>query len=59
MQQLDKINSSTWRVGEISVTSLSVLKSLGSWFDSQFKFKTHILTKICNAAFFHTYNIMF
>ena len=50
------MNSSTLRVGEISVTCSSVLKSLGCWIDSQFKFETHI-TKVCNAAFFHIYNI--
>ena len=55
-QQLAKVNSSTLCVGEISVTCSSVLKSLGCWFDSQFKFETHI-TKVCNAAFFHIYNI--
>ena len=31
------MNSSTLRVGEISVTCSSVRKSLGCWFDSQFK----------------------
>ena len=54
--QLAKVNSSTLRAGEISVTCSSVLKSLGCWFDSQFKFETHI-TKVCNAVFFHIYNI--
>ena len=50
------MNSSTLRVGEICVTCSNVLKSLGCWIDSQFKFETHI-TKVCNAAFFHIYNI--
>jgi hypothetical protein len=40
-QQLAKVNSSTLRVSEISVTCSSVLKSLGYWFDSQFKFENH------------------
>ena len=41
-QQLAKENSSSLRVGEISVTCSSVLKSLGCWLtlDSQFKFET-------------------
>ena len=54
--KLAKVNSSTLRVGEISVTGSSVLKCLGCWFDSQFKFETHI-TKVSNAVFFHIYNI--
>ena len=55
-QQLAKVNSSTLRVGEIFVTCSSVLKGLSCWFDSQFKFETHI-TKVCNAAFFQIFNI--
>ena len=55
-QQLAKVHSRTLRFGEITVTCSSVLKSLGCWFDSQFKFETHI-TKVCKAAFFHRYNI--
>ena len=31
---------------------LKCTKSLGCWFDPQFKFETHI-TNVCNAAFFH------
>ena len=55
-QQLAKMNASTLRVGETSVTCSSVLKTLGCWLDSQFKFETHI-TKVCNAVFFRIYNI--
>ena len=40
-QQLAKVHSRTLRVGEITVTCSSVLKSLGCWFDSQLKFETH------------------
>ncbi len=55
-QQLAKVNASTLRVGETSVTCSSELKTLGCWLDSQFKFETHI-TKVCNATFFRIYNI--
>ena len=41
-QQLVKVNASTLCVGETSVTCTSVLKTLGCWLDSQFKFETHI-----------------
>ena len=53
MQQLAKVNPSTLRVSETSVTCSSVLKTLDCWLDSEFKFET----QVCNAVFFRIYNI--
>ncbi len=38
-KQLANVNASTLRVGETSVTCSIILRSLGCWFDSQFKFR--------------------
>ena len=51
--KLTKVNSSTLRIGEISVTCSSVLRV---WVVGLTQFETHI-TNVCNAAFFHKYNI--
>ena len=55
-QQLAKVNLSTLCVGVAHIILLNEVKNLGCWFDSQMKFDTH-LTKSCNAAFFHLFNI--
>ena len=55
-QQLKKVTFNTLRVGNTQVTSLSQAKNLGSWFDAQMNLNTHV-TKCCQAAFFHLFNI--
>ena len=55
-QQLKKVTFNTLRVGNTQVTSLSQAENLGSWFDAQMNLNTHV-TKCCQAAFFHLFNI--
>ena len=55
-QQLKKVTFNTLRVSHTQVTSLSQAKNLGSWFDAQMNINTHV-TKCCQAAFFHLFNI--
>ena len=40
-QQLAKINLNTIRVGNTYTSSVSQVKNLGCWFDSQMKLDTH------------------
>ena len=55
-QQLAKVNLSILCGGDEHITQSSEVKNLVCWFDSQMKFNTRI-TKSCNAAFFHIFNI--
>ena len=55
-QRFKKVTFNTLRVSNTQVTSLSQAKNLGSWFDTQMNLNTHV-TKCCQAAFFHLFNI--
>ena len=55
-QQLNKINPCYITVGDININPVSSVRNLGSWFDNKLCMSKHI-TKACNAAFFHLYNI--
>ena len=44
------------RVGESTLPLSNEVKNLGCWFDAQLKMDCHI-NKVCEAAFFHLFNI--
>ena len=56
MMRLAKVDINGITVGESVVYTKSVVKNLGSWFDSQLSMSTHI-SKLCSSAFFHLPNI--
>ena len=55
-QQLSKVNVEHLMVGESNVIPVRVVKSLGTWLDSNLSFKEHI-NKTCRTAHFHLNNI--
>ena len=50
-QQLSKVRTDSLMVGDTQVKSVSEARNLGVWFDSNFKFRSHI-NKTCQSAFF-------
>lgn len=54
--QLAKVNIDSLTVGDYTIASSSEVKNLGFWLDNQLKMDKHI-NKICQAAFYHLYNI--
>ena len=55
-QQLAKVSVDSLCIGDEIIKPSSVVRNLGSWFDSQLKMDLHI-NKCCKAAFFHLFNI--
>ena len=55
-QQLAKVSVDSLCIGDEIIKPSSVVKNLGSWFDTQLKMDIHI-NKCCKAAFFHLFNI--
>lgn len=55
-QQLQKVNIESLRVGSTNVSSTSVVRNLGCWFDDQLKMDT-VINNTCKAAYFHIHNI--
>ena len=54
--QLEKINITELRIGQVMVSSVSNARNLGSWFDNNLSIKTAI-NKTCQSAFYHLHNI--
>ena len=55
-QQLAKDNLEGIRVGESVVTSVSIARNLGCWFDASMTMESHV-TKTCGTAFYCLRNI--
>ena len=55
-QKLGKVDINSITTGESVVNTKPVLRSLGSWFDSQLSMSTQI-SELCSSAFFHLHNI--
>ena len=55
-QQLAKFSVDSLCIGDEIIKPSSVVKNLGSWFDTQLKIDIRI-NKCCKAAFFHLFNI--
>ena len=55
-QQLAKVNIDNIKLGSANVSPVSVVRNLGSWFDSQLTMSSHI-SKLCSVAFYHLCNI--
>ena len=55
-QQLAKVDIDSISVGSYDVSPGSVVRNLGSWFDSKLTMSTHI-SKVCASSFYHLYNI--
>lgn len=55
-QQLAKVNIDSISVGSYDVSPGSVVRNLGSWFDSKLTMSTHI-SKVCASSFYHLHNI--
>ena len=54
-QQLEKVNVEELCVGSYFINPSSVVKNLGSWFDSKLNMLVHI-NKICSSSFFYFNN---
>ena len=54
--QLSKVNIDSLTVGSIDVTSVTVARNLGTWFDSNLNLQEQI-HKTFKSGFFHLYNI--
>ena len=55
-QQLAKVDIDSISVGSYDVSPGSVVRNLGSWFDSKLTMSTHI-SKVCASSFYHLHNI--
>ena len=55
-QQLEKVNIEELCVGSHFIKPSSVVKNLGSWFDSKLNMLVHI-NKTCSSSFFYLYNL--
>ena len=55
-QQLAKVDIDSISVGSYYVSPGSVVRNLGSWFDSKLTMSTHI-SKVCASSFYHLHNI--
>jgi len=55
-QQLSKVHIEKLSVGDVSVTTTTVARNLGTWFDTNLSLVMHI-AKTCKAAVYHLYNI--
>lgn len=55
-QQLKKVEHHPIKIGDELICPVNSARNLGSWFDSNMSFKTHI-NKTCSAGFYHLRNI--
>ena len=55
-QQLAKVDIDNISVGSFDVSPVSVVRNLGSWFDSNLSMSTHI-SKVCASSFYLLHNI--
>ena len=55
-KQLNKVTIDSIRIGESEIQPATSVKNLGAVIDSNLSMEKHI-TKTCNAAFYHIYNI--
>ena len=55
-QQLAKASMNSLRVGTVTITPVSLARTLGSGFDSKLTMAIHI-SKTCNSAFYYLYNM--
>ena len=55
-QQLSKVSVEGIRVGDEVITSVSIVKNLGVYFDQNLKLDKHI-TKLCSKAFYQLYKL--
>ena len=55
-QQLAKVNIDNIKVGSANVSPVSVVRNLGSWFDSQHTMSSYT-SKLCSVAFYNLCNI--
>ena len=56
-QQLAKVDIDSISVGSYDVSPGSVVRNLGSWFDSKLTMSTHI-SKVCASSFYHLHIII-
>ena len=55
-QQLNKVTSSTLRVGTMDIEPVSYVRNLGVWFDSTLSMGTHI-NKVCKSVFYYLHDL--
>ena len=55
-QQLEKVKIQKLSVGQCEITPSSVVRNLGSWFDSNFSMAVHV-NKVCKSSFYHLHNL--
>ena len=55
-QQLEKVNITSFHVGNSDIHPVPTARNLGSWFDCRLSMSKHVI-EICSSSFFYLYNI--